>query len=92
MPYVNCLNALVAENDRRNERDYIRHDEMIRIVERDCAGQRKIARDVLASSVARRILAADGRRMPADEAWKDEVIGEATGKWMGRGFGSGQAQ
>jgi hypothetical protein len=91
-PYLDCFQPMVAENYDRDEKDYIRFDDLFAQVKRKCAAQRLTARDALAAHVAAQVLRIEGRQMPDGDAWKEDLIDEATIKWMGRGFGSGSAR
>ena len=91
-PFVDCFKPMVDENNARSERDYVRFDDLFAKVKRECAAQRLVARDTLAAHVATQVLNIEGRKLPDDDGWKESLIDDATIKWMGRGFGSGNAQ
>lgn len=91
-PHLDCFQPIVAENYDRDEKDHIRFDDLFAQVKRKCAAQRHVARDALAAHVAEQVLRIEGRQMPDSDVWKEDLIDEATIKWMGRGFGSGSAR
>jgi hypothetical protein len=77
-----CFSPIVAENDRRPESEYIRFDDLFAKVKSECAAQRLAARDALSAFVAATVLEQENRQLPSNDAWKEELIDEATIRWM----------
>jgi len=80
--YQDCIAPVVTANNRVAEKDYLSLDPLLAKVKRDCASERLAARDALSAYVATEIMAREQRTVPADDGWKEDLIDEATVRWM----------
>jgi hypothetical protein len=80
--FMACLTPVVVENDRRSDDDYLHLEALLADVKRRCANERLPARDALAAFVADRIKVLEGRTPPSGDGWKEDLLDEATIRWM----------